>query len=162
MGDVYDFAGTASFSLEGWINRGSTGTGYRELINKDAVSAPRNGWAVFIGNVADGPSYANKLIFERFAGGVKSTLIGPVTVASTWYHVVVTYDGSTVRMYVNGVSQGSVASAGSITNNTSPLRIGRPSDLWDVSLDGVVDEVAVYTTVLSATQVTEHYNAGKR
>jgi hypothetical protein len=44
---------------------------------------------------------------------------------NTWYHQAMTYDGTTLKLYVNGVFRGSITEVGTIKANTSPLEIGR-------------------------------------
>jgi hypothetical protein len=75
-----------------------------------------------------------------------------------------TYDGTTVRLYVNGALAAS--QAGTYTPNSSgPFVIGafnypaRPSGGWDDEFYGQIDEVALYSTALSATRIQAHYEA---
>ena len=82
-----------------------------------------------------------------------------------FYHLAYTFDGSVVRVYVNGVLDGtSGAMSGTLrTGGTNmvmgSLRAGGGSPgTWN--LDGKLDEVAVYGTALSATRLLAHYNAG--
>jgi len=84
--------------------------------------------------------------------------------AGNWYHCVVTYDGTNIVLYVNGAPQNSVDATTSHVMNLNlwtPFTIG--DCRWDVrptrSFNGLVDEVAVYTNVLSPTQVTNHFAA---
>jgi len=91
-----------------------------------------------------------------FAGRVRSTT---EFVPGVWYHIVGTFDGSALKIYVNGVLEGTRAWTGSITPTTEVIRIGE--DFWNHWLDGVVDEVRIYNRALSATEVQDLYN-GKR
>lgn len=75
------------------------------------------------------------------------------------YHVAVTFDGTTARMYINGQQVGSVAQTGSLSPGVTDLTIGRPDyprDRWD----GLIDEVAMYPDALSPSRLTAHYLAG--
>jgi chitodextrinase len=72
--------------------------------------------------------------------------------ATTWTHLAVTYDGSTIRLYVNGNQVSSKAQTGSILGTNRVLQIGGASDLFQ-SLYGVVDEVRVYNIALTQTQI---------
>jgi len=91
---------------------------------------------------------------------------GPVNEPSgTWYHVVSTYDGNNSITYVDGVQVDSGTTANVPDASGAPLCIGNSK--WDFSangptrqLNGLLDEVAVYTNVLSAARVAAHYNAG--
>ncbi len=84
----------------------------------------------------------------------------PSTALNAWYHVVGVYDGSEMKLYVNGVLKGSLATSGNIATNNSPLRIGK--QFWWGSIysywSGKIDEVKIYNRALDATEVLEHYN----
>ena len=73
---------------------------------------------------------------------------------NTAYHVVGTYDGSNLRIYVNGDLKGTQQRSGAIVDGAGNLSIGG-SSWWN----GTLDEVAFYNTALSSTQVRDHYNA---
>lgn len=80
---------------------------------------------------------------------------------NTLYHVVGTYDGVTVKLYINGVLDASNAISGSLTANpgsSTDIRVGADenTNLWT----GPMDEVAFYTYALSAERVAAHYHAG--
>jgi YVTN family beta-propeller protein len=83
---------------------------------------------------------------------------GAVAVGGT-YHVVGTYDGATQRLYINGTQVASAALTGAITANSNALYIGS----WNGTSElfrGTIDEVAVYTTTLTAAQVSNHHDIG--
>jgi hypothetical protein len=72
-----------------------------------------------------------------------------------------TYDSTSARLYVNGALQATTASGQTVPNHTGPLTLGDAS--WgSYGMSGSLDEVAIYSTVLTGQQVTEHYNAGRR
>ncbi|GAA3607846.1 LamG-like jellyroll fold domain-containing protein [Microlunatus ginsengisoli] len=72
--------------------------------------------------------------------------------ANTWTHVALTYDGTTMRLYVNGTQVASRAQTGSAPNGTGPLRIGGNA-VWGEWFTGQIDEVRVYSRALSAAEV---------
>jgi len=84
---------------------------------------------------------------------------------ASWSHVVMTYNGSgaatRIKVYLNGVlDNGSTTGTGSYTamsNTSEPLEIGRFSASY---ADGHIDEVAVFNTELSASDITTIYNSG--
>ena len=77
--------------------------------------------------------------------------------------MVATYDGATMRPYVNGILAGSQA-AGYLQNalRPRPLHIasGNTDGAANYFLPGHVDEAAVYASALSAARVSAHYAAG--
>jgi len=81
-----------------------------------------------------------------------------------WYHVVTTYDGTNIAYYINGVQDSLQNSSAASFNPDSwhPLTIG--GGRWNGGINnqfaGVIDELAVYTNILSVSDITTHYNDG--
>ncbi|MGW6003977.1 LamG-like jellyroll fold domain-containing protein [Oerskovia enterophila] len=71
---------------------------------------------------------------------------------TTWVHLVGTYDGQRMRLYVDGVEQGSAAGPAAVGVNTLPLLLGgQPGGT--LPLKGAVDGVRLYDRALSAAEV---------
>ena len=75
-----------------------------------------------------------------------------------WHYAVVTNDGTNVILYVDGVQAGSKATAGASPESigTKPVRVGANSRVTPATnfFTGEVDEVRIWNTALSASQVT--------
>ena len=85
-------------------------------------------------------------------------------VADTWYHVVLTYNGTTATLYKNASSIGTPAeSSGVITYGGTPsLSIGtRSVHMFGEYWKGRVDEIGIWNRSLNSTEVTELYNSGE-
>ncbi len=83
-------------------------------------------------------------------GGANANAYGAVALtANTWSYLALTYDGATLRLYVNGTLVGSQAKTGAITTSTNQLQIGGDS-LYGQYFSGLIDEVRVYNVALSA------------
>ena len=78
--------------------------------------------------------------------------------ASTWSHLTTTYDGTTLRLYVNGTQVASRAVSGSIAVSSGALRIGGNA-IWGEYFRGLIDEVRVYNRALSVTELQADMNA---
>jgi hypothetical protein len=159
LGNNYGFAATAAFSAELWVNPNAAGATSRQLINKTDASAPYGGWCVYL--QSSGQSIPNQVSFQRLSSAGVGTYASSTAAlpTGTWSHVVVTYDGANMRIYVNGALQQTTASAGSLPSHTSPLRFANEGTQY---FSGKLDEIAIFSSALNATQVTDHYNAGKR
>jgi hypothetical protein len=80
---------------------------------------------------------------------------------NTWSHVVGTFDGTTARLYVNGVAVASAALSGPYQPQArNPLWIGQGEIGNNLYFPGQVQEAAVYATALSSAQVQHHYSVG--
>jgi hypothetical protein len=87
--------------------------------------------------------------------------VGTMT-AGVWYLAAVTFDGSTMRVYLNGQQVDSRSWSGSVSND-SGVAVGlgnQPSGAGNRAFDGTLDEVAVYDKALTAAQVLALYDAG--
>jgi len=72
-----------------------------------------------------------------------------------WYHVAGTYDGGFLRMYVDGVLEGSTAHSGSLLGSNSPLDIGRRAIANDRDFRGSIGDVRLYDYALTGAQIAQ-------
>lgn len=96
------------------------------------------------------------------AGGaeqvINSTFVIPV---GKWTHIVVTKSGNTGIMYINGVEAGRNESMTISPSNLGDLNqnyIGKSQYTADAMLKGTVDEIRIYNSVLTPSEVSELYN----
>jgi hypothetical protein len=79
-----------------------------------------------------------------------------------WTHVVGTFDGTNMKMYVNGVLQSQHPTA-TMSVNSQALTIGVENGTCTQNyFPGTLDELAIYDHVLTALQVARHYHASGR
>lgn len=85
-----------------------------------------------------------------------------VTATGTLYHIVGTFDGLNVRLYVNGVLKATSALVGTAWTvaTANAFAIGRLGALSSDYFDGRIDEVAIYQRVLAVDEILSHYEAG--
>ena len=79
-------------------------------------------------------------------------------VANNWYHIVIAYDGTLFKLYVNGVERSASPYPDFVQNSDSPLVLGWGYPSGD-PFDGAIDDVALYNKPLTLDQVQAHYNA---
>src|SRR6185503_3328782 len=85
--------------------------------------------------------------------GVEVNLLGsPPLALGTWTYLAGTFDGATLRLYVNGAQIASMATANAIDATTGALRIGG-NTMWTEYFDGLIDEVRVYNRPLSPAEI---------
>jgi hypothetical protein len=137
--------GFNSATIDAWIKLNTT-SGRQAIVSK----VPAGEYYLLINN--------GKLSFENSNTG-SGTFTGTTTLlAAVWYHVAVTYDGASTRLYVNGVEDGAQAGAWPAANSQS-LSIGQRGDNTDF-FNGFIDEVEIFNRALSAAEIQSLYNAG--
>ena len=99
-----------------------------------------------------------------FVGGLHYAGFSPPLNVGQWYNVVGTYDGSTIKLYVNGaVSATSADTGGDACASGAPLLLGERgngSSGYDALFNGRLDDVRVYDRALSTSEIEQLYNLG--
>lgn len=120
------------------------------------------GWQFFMDYRNSGGTY--QLFFGR-TGEITYNLAGPLS-TSSFTHIVGTYDGTQVELFVNGVSVGTAAASGVADVGSSPnyFRLGQYRDgngnVLSRYFDGIIDEVGFWQKDLTSDEITQLYNSG--
>lgn len=146
---------TASISVEAWVKRESaTASGY--IVSRDGNSGVTRDWRLFVSNTNGRLDFA----VWNTSGTVVTLSPTAVLAIDTWYHVVATYDGANMRVYVDGAQVGSTAHTGNVRTTAQQICVGSFNESTSNRFNGCLDEVAYYGTALSAARVLAHYDAG--
>jgi hypothetical protein len=144
---------TKSISIEAWIKAESWHKAQwgNVIVSKDGWQSGDAGYSLRAGdkgilsfNLGNGGS-----------GGWTEITTGQVMNLGQWYHVAGTWDGSTMRIYINGVEQNSQGYTDTIAKTTYDLNIGRITYTagGTRNFDGEIDEVRVWKKALSETEI---------
>lgn len=140
-------SGSSDFSMAAWVNFDSLSAN-RTIIAIGTESATQLAALTW--------KTGNQLGYQGYSNDVQVSWT-PST--GTWYHVAVTVTGQTVKFYVDGSQQGTTQTLPSAPNiGTSFIKLG--SILSTNYMDGRIDEAAVWSKVLTATEVSDLYNSG--
>jgi hypothetical protein len=152
-----------SWSVEAWVNPDLTaateGGNFAVPIASVDLTQDRSGyffleqsdgWQLRLGN-----SGGYLPGWDGAAGSV-----GGVANSNTWYYLVGEYDGAAGMgyIYVNGVRVKAAAVSGLQNNTEATFNIGDRGD--GAPFTGRIDEVAVYSGILSSNRVQAHFSAG--
>ena len=133
-------AGKAPRSLCGWGRPNSVASGYRWMASYGTAATSQ---AMFIG------MNGNRMIGGGYNGD--DVDIAGVWVAGEWKHVALTYDGTTARLYANGVEVGAVAKNWNLVLNRAFLgeQVNAAGEYWN----GAIDDVRLYDHVLTPAEL---------
>jgi hypothetical protein len=126
----WDF-GTGDFTLEGWIYP-TTSSSVRVLWSAFSDSGD-NGWSFEL-------TSSDKLTFYA-EGAYRVTSTGSVS-ANTWTHIAVSRSGSSLKLFINGTTDGTATNSTDISGSTAKLTIAAtPSGT--VPFTGYIDELRI-------------------
>ena len=141
---------STAITLEAWCYAIKS-SGIQNVINKSSGSInngyifPRtdNGWN-------------NAVIYLHVAGGWQ-TLSAPYPSRNAWHHLAATYDGATMKLYIDGVLAASRPQTGTITMNTNPLVIGNQTGTAEY-FGGYADEIRIWNVARTAAEIQDNMN----
>jgi hypothetical protein len=144
IADAADLDLTTAMTIEAWVRPTST-SGWRNVVMKERAGGLC--YALYASGTPARPStYIAVGANERGATGTATLTV------NTWAHLAATYDGVTLRLYVNGTQVATLATTGSLATSTGSLAIGGNS-VWSEWFAGLIDDVRIYNRVLTAAEV---------
>lgn len=142
-------------------------SGLLSIDQKFVSKTETGGYTLFIAQPSGDNCTGNYLCFAVRIGGVYKFAQYNTSnlTAGSWYHLVGTYDGNSLNLYVNGVLVATAPATGAIqyaVNNH--LCIGYEPSSTTCSVDnhvkGVMDDVRIYNRALSTSEVQQLYVNG--
>jgi len=139
-----------------WFNSSSITTTQQDSIFGlfDNASSPSNSYQIVMDNATGG----SKIKVTKWGGAVVADS-GFTPTVSTWYHLVVTYDGTNTIIYINGdlkVTSNTAVQSGTSASCVMGIYPGGTVEWYN----GIIDEVGIWSRALSSTEVTALYNSG--
>jgi hypothetical protein len=166
-----------AFSVEGWFQPASTAANGNDY--RTALSSMSNPWGVGPTGWLVYQTGGNNWAWWPYNGywtGVQLTDPDAI-VAGQWYYIVLTYDGTTFTLYVNGVAKASGTDSGFVQNGnvpsgsldynynynqnhdpgaSGPVTLGWRNPVDFNPFSGTMDDVAIYNKVLTPQQIQNH------
>jgi hypothetical protein len=140
---------SSGLTLAAWVKAGTYEGRMRTVVSKQYGDSTADSFVLWYHD--DG-----NLWFD--VGGV-----GPILIvqppADEWHHIVATYNGSFMRLYVDGVEKVNSTATGSIPYDANPVLIGADSNQADHTPDagwnGTIDDVLIYNRALNETEIAQ-------
>lgn len=92
-----------------------------------------------------------------FWGGEADIDSGVTSADGAWHFLAATYDGTTIRLYVDGIERGNIEAY--LDTAAGKVFVGKDA-VSGVSISGVIDDVRIYDVAISSNYVFELYNNG--
>jgi hypothetical protein len=149
-------AGTDPYTFELWARPTSVDGTYRFLIShEETLAGKRTGTGIWLSKSGLG--------FERWSGGVDTSITDAKGLPlDTWSQVSASFDGTTMRLYLDGVLVGSRATTAPLSALAGPLVIGAGAGAHAGFFAGDLADVARYPASLARAHVAARYAAGGR
>lgn len=168
FGNAYDFSNNgyvrvannsllepSIISVEAWVKNSSNPGAFKYILSKGALGDNNASYALYTGSTGG--------LFFYVSQGTNFILspdAGSGIWDGNWHHIVGTYDGSTVRLYVDTTEIGSGTPTNiSISYNLqdgNDFFIGSYNAALSHNFSGAIDEVRVWNKVLTPAQVINH------
>jgi hypothetical protein len=134
---------TSGMTLSAWVFPTATQNNWRTIVQKETD-------AYFLHASSDVGA------LRPGAGGTfdgaDRHLSAPSAIAiNAWSHLAVTYDGATLRFYLNGTQVNSTPATGTLQTGTTPLRMG--CNTYSECFQGRIDDVRIYNRAQTAAEI---------
>ncbi|MFA6340871.1 MAG: LamG-like jellyroll fold domain-containing protein [Candidatus Paceibacterota bacterium] len=143
--------GTNKWAFSAWLNISGTGDSVQEILH-GSTHKPR-----ISANII-----SKRIVLSGYVGGVYTNVCvspGSVYNHNQWTHVVVEADTDKYRIFVNGVEVINTPYT-QIDSSFGTLYLGWPG-FTGASFKGLMDDVRIYSTALSGSEVQKLYAEGK-
>ena len=138
---------TTAATFEAWVYPTVAPAGWRTIMQKEVDA--------YLLSASGGGSGNKPVSAGTFNGTCCAGVDGPAALpVNTWTHVAATYDGSQLRLYLNGALVASTAVTGSYQVNGNPLWIGGNA-VYGEHFQGKLDELRIYNRALTQAEIQQ-------
>ncbi|MGZ8697203.1 MAG: LamG-like jellyroll fold domain-containing protein, partial [Gaiellaceae bacterium] len=151
VADSFSLDSGLTGTTEAWVKVDRLGRWHGVLAKGSANNNQTHNYALELNN-------ANRWVCI-LGSGVTAIVLGSTSapVTNRFYHVACTWDATTVRLYIDGALNASVAQSFIPAANSSPLYVGQFGGNAD-RLDGIIDEIRIYSRALAQAEIQSDMN----
>lgn len=148
----------AAVTVEGWVRSATSPGAYRHIVAQGAMTCLAASYGLYTGAGGGLAFYVSRYDADGSGGFTVSPAALPAVWDGAWHHVAGTFDGSAVRLYVDGVQ------VGTGTSTTIPIGYGLPNPDGllgsfggtcnpQLAYNGDLDEPRIWRRALSAQEI---------
>ena len=147
---ISSFSVPENFSISIWGKWNSLNNWSRLIDFGSATSGTGYGFLI-----ANSTTSSNMIFAYECGSGSVNMDIGTI-VLNTWYHIVITFQGTNIKIYLNGTLVKTVTSAASVGGHTLNYNyLGKSNWSQDALLNGKLNDFRIYDHCLSPKEVKE-------
>ncbi|MGE5293398.1 MAG: LamG-like jellyroll fold domain-containing protein [Solirubrobacterales bacterium] len=148
--DSDSLAATSQVTVAAWTNWTDSGDAWLCILANGQQNGPWENYGLFVNRGSRFAYFTLSLNDTHTPNQAPNNTVTP----GEWQHISGTWDGSTVRIYVNGELKFEAAKTGTLTSPRLPLRLGHRNGSPHF-FSGMMDEVAVFNNALSQAEIQE-------
>jgi hypothetical protein len=148
---------STNFTYMAWIKLTSNPGGAANIVGLANGGGGGNSWEILA--VTPSPSQINYR-FNNSSGSLNA-LGGTTLNNNQWYHLAVSVNGTSITIYLNGISDGSGVGYASFLQTPTAGSFGTFPGQAVQNFPGLIDDVRIYNRALSASEIQALYNAEK-
>lgn len=145
---------TNRMTLQAWV-RPTASSGWRTVMLKENSSELIYG--MYARESSNKPS--GWIRTTTTTGSSLSAGATPSLPLNAWSHMTTTYDGSNLRLYINGTLRATRAVTGNMPVSSNPLKFGGNA-IWGEYFAGQLDNIRIYNRALTAAEIQTDMNIG--
>ncbi len=147
---------SSSITIEAWVNYSKIFGGVQNVLSKSSSATnnsyifprTRDAWKSLEFLLKLNANDTFTVLKVNYSGTSSNTL------RNTWHHLAASYDGTYMRVYIDGVLAGSLLAPGNITVNNNNLILGGHGGFEDEFFGGKVDDIRIWNRPLSGCEIT--------
>jgi len=139
LGDISDIENINTLSIGLWFKYDSIASSADGLISKDNSTRVDGNWYIAL--------QSNQVRFLLKTANGQDALNSTTLSSGTWYHTLCVWDGSNMKIYINGTLNNSISvtnATGALGSTTDNVRLGKRLSAAGY-YNGRMDEVAIWT-----------------
>ncbi len=153
---------SSSYTFEAWINLSGENEGYCGFFRRGDLSTSDSEIEIYTQDLTHG----RKLTVAHNRGGAFCYNYFTAFPVNQWIHLVVTWDGTSLKAYYNNVEQSVIGTGGTSSSIVSPATSGPAEPNYigvgynTVYMKGIIDEVRIWNGALTEAQIEQSYVLG--
>ncbi|RTQ52109.1 T9SS type A sorting domain-containing protein [Hymenobacter gummosus] len=143
---------TSALTVEAWINPVGTGNSVQNVVSKS--SNTQNTGYIF---PRSNDNFNTLVLYLHISGSWRTFTVPYAGLRNAWHHTAATYDGSRVKIFIDGAKVLDEPQTGTVTINTNPLTLGQQPGFTEY-YNGQADEIRLWNVARTEAQIQADYN----